>query len=532
MESMMFKTVKIRIIFSTLILSILGVVAINIYLSSTLHTLSNETAKRSLEMVSASIFQTLRQSMFSGDAEVVKHTILEASKIQGISSLAVAKSNAVIEIFAPEEKFTQDTLIKAVFKSKKQQIIETEAEHHTVRLLRPLIAEAECLSCHANAQEGDVLGVMDLIISLDENDVEIHDTQMTLLISLILSAIIFIVAASFFFSKEILNPLGDLRNRIAELVSGDKDLTKRLDDSHEDEFSDAAHAVNNFVAMVQETILEVKTLGNENRRIASDITQASQKISVSVEKEREIVTETTAKTVTIQDILNATLLVTQKTQDNVNEANSGLDEAQASLSVLVGDVDSFMQAEHELSAELSHLREDADQVKNVLSVIKDIADQTNLLALNAAIEAARAGEHGRGFAVVADEVRKLAERTQKSLNEIEMSVSTIVQSINDVSDRMVQNAQSMEKLTDLSQDVETKISITSDAMNVSSEVAENSYHDMQDVVKHTEWIVDKIALIRDYSDSNLNSVEMIEGELKQLLEVANTLQERINEFKS
>lgn len=528
----MFKTVKIRIIFSTLMLSIVGVLAINIYLSSTLNTLSNKTAKRSLEMVSASIFQTLRQSMISGDATVVEHTIDKASQIKGINSLAVAKSKAVIELFATDEKFTEDTLIHAVFDSKKSQLIEKEGEHHTVRLLRPLIAETECLACHGNSQEGEVLGVMDLVISLDENDKNIIDTQMTLLISLILSGIIFIAGASLFFSREILIPLGDLRNRIAELVSGDKDLTKRLDVSRGNEFSEAAHAVNNFVEMVQETILEVKTLGNENKRIASDITQASQKISVSVEKEQEIVAETTAKTVTIQDILNATLLVTQETQENVNEANSGLDEAQASLLLLVNDVDSFMQSEHELSAELSHLREDADQVKNVLGVIKDIADQTNLLALNAAIEAARAGQHGRGFAVVADEVRKLAERTQKSLNEIEMSVSTIVQSINDVSDKMVQNAQNMEKLTDLSQEVETKISLTSDAMNLSSEVAQNSYHDMQDVVKHTQWIVEKIATIRDYSDSNLSSVGMIESELNTLLEVANTLQERINEFKS
>lgn len=117
----------------------------------------------------------------------------------------------------------------------------------------------------------------------------------------------------------------------------------------------------------------------------------------------------------------------QKLADGSNAQASSLEQSAAA----VEEINSSMQ---NVSGKTVEVASQADDIKNIVNVIKDIAEQTNLLALNAAIEAARAGEHGRGFAVVADEVRQLAERTGKSLSEIEANINILVQSVNEVAE--------------------------------------------------------------------------------------------------
>ena len=137
-----------------------------------------------------------------------------------------------------------------------------------------------------------------------------------------------------------------------------------------------------------------------------------------------------------------------------NETIREVDDIVGTLTEKINDAS---HKENDLADRLIQLSHDADQVKEVLRVIGDIADQTNLLALNAAIEAARAGEHGRGFAVVADEVRKLAERTQKSLTETNASIGVVVQAIGDSSDAMTVNARDMESLVEEVESVRGKM---------------------------------------------------------------------------
>lgn len=365
------------------------------------------------------------------------------------------------------------------------------------------------------------IGTAEVYMSLERIERAKRSSIVSIVIQVVLQNLALVAVMVLVLNSFVLKPLNKVRRALEEIASGDADLTKRLSVASNDEIGDVAHWFNVFVEHLQGIVRQVAEGAEALAGAAAQMSDGSKEVARRASQQSEIVSSMAAAmeemTVGITHVSEHSNEVRDLSVRSGNLSKQG----SAAVTTLTSGMQRISDSVNSSGETVEALGRESEKISTVVNVIKEIADQTNLLALNAAIEAARAGEQGRGFAVVADEVRKLAERTTKSTIEISSTIGVVQQGIREAVERMHSGVARVEegvneaslagktisdvencatRLVDAVGDIVNSISEQSSAstsiarqVEEIAEIADEADHAMQGVALHAEKVSDLAA---------------------------------------
>ena len=528
-------SVGIKVILPLAVIFLFAMAVSNWFFSNHLSEQIHQDTIKQIQSTATNFFDSLNTMMLTGtisnkkilkDKILQNPAVLELRVLHGKGHLPGVSDN-------PEYKI-QNRLDERVMQG--EQVIEWGQQDNKPVLfyLKPLKATKDyngvnCLLCH-QVPEGTIIGAIRITYSIQK---EQQDIQSALWTGILINVVIFVIAlllAFLIFRKVVVTPLSEFRKTIY-IIEQDKDLTQRIQVNSKDEFGLTSQVINSLLKEFQSILSDVSSasfnladasskLNNITENTLQSVSDQYRKIQIISEVTHNLSRSSSKVSECSLDADNA-VLETQKDADYGNEMTR---QVARQLNTLV---ESVTDASHISFA----LAEDSQNISKVLSTIKEIAEQTNLLALNAAIEAARAGEQGRGFAVVADEVRMLSQKTQDSTVEIQGIIEKLQKNSSLAVDKMTQSTELAAQSSEISRQAEKALQKINDSVstikNKNKEIV--SVAEEQSIITHN--IYENIQQIHEHATYSQEKATETRTASSQLSELAQTLKKLVHKFK-
>ena len=411
------------------------------------------------------------------------------------------------------------------------------------RVLRVAVADImvsdACVNCHNSRADtpkndwklGDVRGVLEVSTVIDQQIMAGTKTNQTILFIIVVALLVMLGAIGILFRFTIGRRLKHLSERLREISTGDGDLTQRIAVSGNDEISHLSDHFNVFIDKIHKTVGQFANTADEVVKAVEDLDRVTSNVSQGASRQQQ---ETESIASAVSEMSSTSASVNSSASSAANQTTEADTAAKSGKQI----VNQTIEGIHLLSSDVSSaakviedLAQQADNIGTVLDVIRGIAEQTNLLALNAAIEAARAGEQGRGFAVVADEVRTLASRTQESTEEIQAMIENLQSGTRNAVAVMDKSQGQVQKTVDMAATAGQSLDSIVSAMDEINVLNNQIAHAASEQQQTADAVAQNVMTVQTVAEDTASSSTTAKQSSDQLISQVAILQDMVKHFK-